>query len=278
MAIVEDNVYSRYSYKYLLKFLQVEGRYDSEGVDYANYLLSMGDVKSIDEMMDIYNIVFKKIAYYVFSRTLPEYWFITDSWDRYKYLAEELNTCFNENLLKWYKSLQSPKEEDCILCVVNLRNCDTKTRIQNEIILHKQFEKLHGLLDIIGKRDNSYSIRNQIGKLILRKEDFSKLKYQYADLMGELLSLGYKYSIEETEFEEIRDINIKKIVQSCFEFYKNKEKREKGEKVIKIVLTILFMVLCFGLILLVSNIGLIGIIIIIGFLGALPKILLTGKL
>ena len=278
MAIVEDNVYCRYSYKYLLKFLQVEGRYDSEGVDYANYLLSMGDAKSIDEMMDIYNIVFKKIAYYVFSRTLPEYWFITDSWDRYKYLAEELNTCFNENLLKWYKSLQSPKEEDCILCIVNLRNCDTKTRIQNEIILHKQFEKLHGLLEIIAKRDNSYSIRSQIRKLIPRTEDYSEMKSQYADIMDDLLGFGYKYSIEETKFEEIRGINIKKEIQLRFENKKNIEKREKGEKVIKIVLTILFMVLCFGLILLVSNIGLIGIIIIIGFLGALPKILLTGKL
>lgn len=41
--------YSRFSYSNLLKFFQVEDRYDSEGVNYADYLLSMGDAKSIDD-------------------------------------------------------------------------------------------------------------------------------------------------------------------------------------------------------------------------------------
>lgn len=267
--------YSKYSYSNLLKFFQVEDRNNSEGISHADYLLSMGDAKSIDEMITIYNKVFEKIAFYVFSKKLPDYWFITDSWDSFKYLATELNECFNENLLKWYKSLQSPKEEDCILCVVNLRNCDTKTKIQNEIILHKSFEEL-GLLDIIGKRDNSYYIRAKISKLISHKLDYSELKSQYVSLMVELLSFGYKYSIEETKFEEIRGTNIKKAVQINYE--KSQEKETTGDKIIKIIFTLLFLLLSVGLLYLFSEIGLIGIIIIIGLLGALPKILLTGKL
>ena len=54
---------SRYSYSSLIRFFQIEDRYDSEGVNYADYLLSMGDAKSIDEMITIYNKVFKKIGY-----------------------------------------------------------------------------------------------------------------------------------------------------------------------------------------------------------------------
>lgn len=269
---------SRYSYSNLLKFFQIEDRYDSEGVNYADYLLSMGDAKSIDEMITIYNKVFKRIAYYVFSRTLPDYWFITDSWHKYQYLAIDLKEYFDENLLRWYKSLQSPREEECIMCIVNLRDCYSKTKIQNDIILHKKFEELHGLMEIIVERDNSYSVRTKIRKLIPRTEDYSEMKSQYADLMDELLSYGYKYSIEETKFEEIRGINIKKEVEVNIKKREAAELEEKKKNSIDIFTSIIILIVVIGLIFLVSKIGILGIIIIIGFIGAIPKLFLTGKL
>ena len=127
--------YSNYSFFRLLDFLKLEDKYDNEGVDYAEYLLSMNNALLLDEMITIYNKVFEKISYYVFCRSIPQYWFITDSWGNKKYLAYELNKCLNENILRLYESLDSPTKEDCISCIVNLRECENKTKIQNQIIL-----------------------------------------------------------------------------------------------------------------------------------------------
>lgn len=106
--------YSDYSYSSLLKFLVKEDKYDNEGVNYADVLLSMSGATSIEEMVTVYNRVFKKISYYVFWHSLPDYWFITESWDSKQYLANELNKCYNENLLRLYKSLDNPTKDDYV--------------------------------------------------------------------------------------------------------------------------------------------------------------------
>lgn len=272
--------YSKYSYRRLLDFLVLENKYDKEGVDYAEYLLSMNNASSIDDMLIIYNKVFEKISYYVFCHSIPDYWFITESWGNKTYLAYELNNCLNENIIRMYESLESPTKEDCISCIVNLRNCDNKTMIQNNIFLHKHFDDLHGS-DIIALRDYSYIIRRKIRKLIPRTEEYIELKSEYVDLMDELINLGYKYTIEEIKFEEIRGIDVKKLIEKKREEERKNEEIERKEKIDRIwnlIIGGLFLIPIFILlVVLFSKIGIIGIIIIIGFLGAIPKIFLTGK-
>ena len=267
--------YSNYSFFRLLDFLKLEDKYDNEGVDYAEYLLSMNNALLLDEMITIYNKVFEKISYYVFCRSIPQYWFITDSWGNKKYLAYELNKCLNENILRLYESLDSPTKEDCISCIVNLRECENKTKIQNQIILHKNFEGLHGL-DIIGIRDKSYIIRRKIRKLLNPKtEEYLELRDEYVEIMGELINMGYKYTLEDNKFEEIRRISVKNLLN----IKREKERKEKKERIWNLILGGLILIPLFIIIAVIfSEISIIGIIIIIGFLGAIPKIFLTGKL
>lgn len=270
-----------YSFKRLLDFLILEDKYDKEGVDYAEYLLTMNNAMFIEDVLAIYNKVFEKIAYYVFCRSLPNHWFISGSWGNKTYLVYELNKCLNENLNRLYENLESPTKEDCISFIVNLRECDNKTMIQNNIFLHKHFDDLHGS-DIIALRDNSYIIRRKIRKLIPRTEEYIELKSEYVDLMDELINLGYKYTIEEIKFEEIRGIDVKKLIEKKKEEERKNEeieRKEKKDKIWNLIIGGLFLIPLFILLaVLFSKISIIGIIIIIGFLWAIPKIILTGKL
>lgn len=271
--------YSDYSYSSLLEFLVKEDKYDNEGVNYADVLLSMSGAISIEEMVTVYNRVFKKISYYVFWHSLPDYWFITESWDSKQYLANELNKCYNENLLRLYKSLDNPTKDDCVTCVVNLRESDNKTKIQNEVILYKTFEDLHGLSGIIGLRDKSYSVRRRIRKLIPRTDEYTEMKTQYVDIMCELLSYGYKNTVEEDKFEGIRHIDVRKMIKRKIEKEEKRLKEKRKEKIIFYVFVIpLILVLVFIFSLIMKEIGLLGIIVIIGMLGLLPKVLLSGKI
>lgn len=267
--------YNNYSFKRLLDFLVLEDKYDKEGVDYAEYLLTMNKASSLDDMLTIYNKVFEKIAYYVFCRSLPNYWFITDSWGYKTYLVYELNKCLNENIFRMYESLESPTKDDCISCIVNLRECENKTKIQNNIFLHKQFDDIHGL-DIIDLREKSYSIRKKIrGLLSQSKEEYLEMKDQYVEIMGELQTLGYKYTIEDKKFEEIRGIKVKELLK----LKREKERKKKKERIWNFILEGLFLIpIVIILAVTFSEINFFEIIIIIGFLGAIPKIFLTGKL
>lgn len=274
--------YSKYSYRRLLDFLVLENKYDKEGVDYAEYLLTMNDALTIEDILAIYNKVFEKIAYYVFCHSLPDYWFITDSWGNKTYLVYELNKCLNENINRMYESLESPTKEDCISCIVNLRECENKTETQNNIFLHKQFEGIHGL-DIIDLREKSYTIRRKIRELLFpSKEEFFELRDEYVEIMDEINSLGFQYTIEDKKFEEIRGIDVNKLVKKKREEERRNEEIERKEKKAKIwnlILGGLILIPLFILFIMIfSKISIIGIIIIIGFLGAIPKIFLTGKL
>lgn len=272
----------KYSYRKLLDFLVIENKYDKEGLDYAEYLLTMNSASSIDDMLNIYNKVFVKISYYVFCHSIPKNWFITDSWGNKTYLVYELNKCLNENINRMYESLDFPTKEDCISCIINLRECDNKTMIQNNIFLHKHFEGLHGL-DIIDLREKSYTIRRKIRALLFPcKEEYFELRDEYVEIMDEINRLGFQYTIEDKKFEEIRGIDVNKLVKKKREVERKNEEIEKKEKKVKIwnlILGGLILIPLFILFIVIfSKISIIGIIIIIGFLGAIPKIFLTGKL
>lgn len=270
--------YNNYSFKRLLDFLVLEDKYDKEGVDYAEYLLLMNKASSLDDMFAIYNKVFEKISYYVFCHSIPEYWFIPDSWGNKKYLVYELNNCLNENISRLYECLESPTKEDCISCIVNLRESDNKTTIQNKIILLKQIGDIHGL-DIIDLREKTYSIRRKIRKLVYpTKEEFFELRDEYVDIMDEINTLGYKYTIEDKKFEEIRGIDVNKLIKRKREKERIEEKTERKNSIISTILVIVLMILIVFIFCILSTVGIFGIIIIIGLLGAIPKLFLTGKL
>lgn len=267
--------YGDYPFR-LIDFLKMEDKYDKEGRDYAEYLLTMYKAKSIDDMITIYDKVFEKISYYVYCRSTPIHWFITDSWGKKKYLAYELNKCLNENIKRWYVSLENPTKEDCVSCIVSLRESDNKNPIQNAIFSHKQFECINES-NIIALRDKSYMVRRKIRSMYPGNEDYYEMVDKYDEIMNELKSLGYKYTIEEKKFEEIRSIKVEEWVKKKEECVKI-EKEEKRKKItFNIVLAALLMIPLLLIIYLIFKIGLMGIIIAIGLIGALPDIV-RGKL
>ena len=271
--------YSNFSYKRLLEFFEVEDRYDKNGGDSAEYLLSMSNASSIDDMIVIYNNVFKKIAYYVYCRqSLPVTWFMTESWGSKAYLSSELNKCLNENIERWYKNHSNPTKEDCIACIVNLRDSNNIYHIQNEITQYHHLDGLHGLEEILGYRGSLFSVINKIRNLTPSTlDDYLLLKDQYVDLMDHLLSYGYKKSIKEDKFEELRgiDINkeIKKKKEKKIEVKTLEAKQQNGGSFWNIVLCVIIIFLIIAAICL----GPIGVIIILGLLGFIPKLLIKGK-
>lgn len=272
--------YSKYSYRKLLEFFELEDRYNKKGVDSVGYLLSMSNAKSIDELIAIYNNVLKKIAYYVYCRQESDTWFMTESWGEKSYLAIELNDCFNENIDRWYKSIENPSKEDCILCVVNLRESNNKSKIQSNITSYHYLEDLHDLALILADREDVYTIIKQIRSINHYSLDsYPKLKEEYIAVMEKLLSYGYKKTVIEDKFEELRGIDIDKEIEHKKEIEALEFKQRKSDK----AWNFFFFACCLSVIAfiiwLVSDIGVnfLGIIVIIGLLGAIPKLFLTGK-
>lgn len=196
--------YSNYSYKRLLDFFKLEDKYDSEGISYADILLSMEDAYSLIEMMNIYNRVFKKIAYYIFCHNLPGYWYLTNSWSTKKYLFYELNQCLNENILRWFKGLNHPTDKHFISSIVNFRESNSMIKIQKELIMQYKAMKTDEIEEIIIIRNHSYTLKKEFGK-IETLNDFDYCK-DYSDTMSKLLYYGYIKSIEEIIYEEKRGI------------------------------------------------------------------------
>ena len=281
----------------LIDFLKI--KYDKEGRDYVEYLLTMYKATSIDDMITVYDKMLEKISYYVFCRSTPRHWFITDSWGKKKYLAYELNKCLNENIKRWYVSLENPTKEDCVSCIVNLRESDNKNPVQNAIFSHKQFECINGS-DIIALRDKSYMVRRKTRSMYPGNKAYFELEDEdeydekmngyfeqvdkYNEIMNELKSLGYKYTIVEKNIEEMEILNVEDRVKKKEEWLKEKEERVKIEKknkrearIFNIILVVLSIILFIFIAYLIKKIGLLGIIIAIGLIGAIPKFILKGK-
>lgn len=277
--------YSTYSYKNLLAFLHNDSRYDSDGVDYAEYLLTMSDATSISDMMAIYDKVFEKTAYYIFARTYPKYWFITDSWKLKQHFYYELNQCLNENILRWYKSLENPTREQCISCLINLRQSERVKKIQNEISTYDSKIKISGDY-FADKRNDLASAILKVRKLIAGSEQYRIAIEEYAVQVNELLPLGYKKSIEEKKFEEIRRISIQEELgrrearrKRLEEEKTQKLKDEKEAKKTNLIIGGIILVFCLFLmyVFFMAIGGFVGFVVLIGLIGSIPKVLLKGK-
>lgn len=256
--------YSNYSYKRLLDFFKLEDKYDSEGISHANILLSMEDVYSLIEMMNIYNRIFKKIAYYIFCRNLPNYWFLSNSWSTKKYLLYELNQCLNHNILRRFKAIESPTENDFKSSLVNLRESNDMFSIQKELINHFNSIKGDEVESIISIRNHLFALRNKIGKI----ETLNNYDYytDYSDTMSKLLYFGYIKTIEEEIFEEKSGIKYNIWHPEDDETTEDSESTlpEKIGTFIGRVLAILIMVgVVFLTSVVISKFGLIGILVFI---------------
>ena len=238
--------YSKYPYQRLLEYIDKKVQQRGADTDLVEYLLTMEHADTIEELVEIYNNTFKNLAILFFdSESLPYNWYDVRTWGYQKeFILTELNCCFNENLLKWFKKQNNPTKELVNKCLVNLRYNDNLIEIGAEII------------------KSSSDTENQYNIMPIRNRFFSQL---YGRIRLEDYLYCIKYLAGNGRIFDIYEIEKSKAVGVVFdglaEQYKaeiEQEKKmeeirlyqEKKSKKKKLIIAICFgLVLCFILIL-----------------------------
>lgn len=281
--------YSDHPYGRLLLHIENKCKQLGEERDFVNYLLSMENANSLEELIKIYNNVFKLLAYLFFgTKDVPHNWYIPETWGRYNfYYVEDLNGYLNENLLKCYTRLKEPTCEQCLMFLSNLRENGNINEIKEAILANTHEVDGNLVLKVLSSRNIQYSSRKEIEKgsnnKTTRIESYIKSSkclaaygriFDVAEIaFGEANYIAYDGMKEQYE----ADVELERIKK---EEEKKKQKEEKRTKFINtIILSIIAIIVMIVMICLFAAIGgVIGIIIIIGLIGALPSLLLKGKL
>ena len=195
--------YSAYSYSKLLKYLDERGSHNGEGRKYTDYLLSMGDAESIDGIIEIYNNVFRKIADLIFHSALPREWYHVATWNPNDlYLAEELNQCLNENILRLYKAQQDATDSIGLTCLANLREAKNADSIHNELtaLIGKADDKNHSQIAASRKVLSNYCAHRVLYEK--KTHGYALVKANYCEAKSILVRNNFINSIIETCFEE----------------------------------------------------------------------------
>lgn len=143
--------FSKYKYYELLEFLDNHYKDSSGKRNYAYYLLTMHEAASLKSLMKIYEAVYFKILHYL----------KTDKVTGHKSLDEDLNICFNENLVRLFLAETHLCEADCIKYLVNVRVCSDASDFQNIIIEKSALIYGKSFLDKAEKVTNAKSEYNQ---------------------------------------------------------------------------------------------------------------------
>ena len=131
------NDFSEYTYGRALRFFEAYYPYDVEDIHYADVMLSMGQCKSIDELVTVSerlkdkiekinnytlsklsNDVNKKLASCISSEE-P----VFDFDKRERMLRSDVNSCYDENVFRLFKENESITASACGECFINLSHC-----------------------------------------------------------------------------------------------------------------------------------------------------------
>ena len=281
--------YSDHQYGRLLLNIENKCKQLGEERDFVNYLLSMENANSLEELIKIYNNVFKLLAYLFFgTKDVPHNWYIPETWGRYNfYYVEDLNGFLNENILKCYTRLKDPTSEQCIMFLSNLRENDNIKEIKEAILANTPKVDENLALKVLSTR-NLHNLRRKE----IEKDSSNKTKYieTYIQNSRCLAAYGRIFDVAELAFGKANHIvydGMKEQYEADVKLYrikkedeKKKQKEEKRTKFINtIILSIIAIIVMIVMIYLFEAIGGgIGIIIIIGLIGALPSLLLKGKI
>lgn len=285
--------YSKYPYKRLLEYIDTMCQKRGEERDFVNYLLAMNHAESIEKLMEMYDNLYKLLAVLFFgTNKLPRHWYHPETWGYDNtYLIEELNYCLNESVLKWHKRQEKPTNEQCLYCLVNLRESDNVIEVGEELYKSLSPEKHKEDKDILIIVRRHYLVRKELeiesryGRKELKRNNYISFS-QYLAAHGRIFDVAersfakkngisyeglaeqyWKELESKNEFERIlkeQEIKVKKL----------QEKRRFYEMLKLLVILLPIMVVFFFV---MVKMGIFGTIIIIGIIGAIPKLLLTGK-
>lgn len=262
--------YSKYSYQRLLEYIDKKVQQREVDFDLVQYLLTMEHAKSIEELVEIYNKTFRNLAILFYdSEDLPYNWYDVRTWGYQKeFILTELNCCFNENLLKWFRKQDNPTKELINKCLVNLRDninlieiggeiikSISDTDFQNSIapIRNRFFSQLNGR---IKKEDFLYCIKCLVGNGRI----FDIYEIEKSEAVGVVfdgLAEQYKAEMEQEKKKEVIRLQQEK------EMEKIRLQQEKRDKITNLIIAICT-VLVLGFILILSPVVFLIIAVVIG--------------
>ena len=148
------NDYSKYSYARSLQFFEAYYPYDTEKVNYAELMLSMNKLSTIDELLSIRNrIISKYFKNYIVLCKLPKEICIPlaiGSNERFGQsgnsvralnhtIDQDVYDCFNTNVFRLFKESKEPTLFSCGECIVNLTEFSEKYDKQiNEVVQYSK--------------------------------------------------------------------------------------------------------------------------------------------
>lgn len=278
--------YSQHPYKNLLDHIESGCQQINESRDFVEYLLSMEQAESIDELTKILNNVIKLLAVIFYGRKiLPNDWYLYDCWGRVPANhVRELFNFYNDNILLWYKRQENPTIEQCTSCIVNLRHSSNTTIIQDEILELAGDNKAENIDFKINVRDGHYETRIKIDKAGLYSHNYLKIYKSRSMILG---NCGHIFDSIEIAFGKKYDLNydnliadFKNIVEQEQKEEEERLKKERSALIVGLIIGIpTFLVALYIIFLIFDAIGgFFGLIVIIGLFGLIPKVILTGKI
>ena len=256
--------YNSFSCSKLLEYLDSLYEYDTERINYAQYLLTMLKAKSIKELIKIYDKVLWKfiVRYHGHGDTN----LVSETWYNIDYLSNDtkdywrnLNAFLNENIERLFNSLDF-SEEFAIACYINIREAYNGSKIRN-YILSKSSEnissfkdELNNLLFIVNDAPNHITPYN------IDTNGYREYKPKYIESAKKLISYGFVRSLKDRTFEFNNKISYFPNNKSILQFI----------GIMTIVLIVFFLLLMY------FDLNLISLIILIGAPGAFLLILRKG--
>lgn len=232
------NDYSQYPYAGLLKYIDEGCKRLGEERDFVQYLISMNEVESIEEMINRYNNIYKLIAVIFFgTNKLPASWYNPKTWGyNHEYLVDELNLCLNKSILGWLKRQENPTTEMCRMCIANLRNNEKYISVENDF-LKEYFDKDESLQILLGVQNDHYNLlkafEDRFKEEFIHSSEFLAIKGRCFDIRE--LSVGEDYNIDYNNLLVQYNERIEKQKQEEENKVQEKKAKDKKEKIVIVV-------------------------------------------
>ncbi len=278
-------------YKKLFEYIENGCKQHVIEKDYVKYLLSMEQAESIEQLINIYNNIYKLLAIIFYgSKNVPNSWYKHEYWGVEPHsIVLDLSQFFNENLLSWFKRQSNPTVEKCSLCITNLRECINSGYIERRVLSIAGETNAKSINVWSNWRRLHHECLLEINKLDKYGKHYVSLISKYKVCSIELASCGRIFDVVEEAFAKQHNIDYnellvqhkKKLEEE--EIARKKEEEQKTEeatnkKVKNFLAVVVIITLCIIFMIIIEKLGFFGIIIIIGLIGLIPKIFLTGKI
>jgi len=228
------NGYNKYSYARALHFFEAYYPYDTEQTHYDEILLSLNDCNSIEEMLPICRCLKSKIN--ALNKNSLEH--LPDkickelsqcspkvlTWNEHGFkrlkssLKQDVNSCYDENVIRLFKAKGAFNEQTCGECLLELSSCES---IQKKSIIDIAKEQVgidvSELLNTISKKIKSFHTHlAELGHFKEEMNGYFQARKKVSDDLKFLMQYKWKhanhyrkYLLEENNEELFKSSLIK---------------------------------------------------------------------